>query len=371
VGPTLTVRRKRGGNLLLTAILAVSSGCVRPAEERALRDELVGQRDANGVRISVHHGLAVVRELTPDRATLWQSAPVIDVDLERERGGDFSLTVLNTPEHADVQVFRGPAPNVVREQLGRTRVNFRFEFREPASVSLRIGDGARQAIEPFRIALMSDVQEAIDRVSDLYRRINEEPGVEFLLGAGDLTERGTEEQLSRFEQELLGLHVPYYTTLGNHELGESPPPYQDTFGRASFSFEYRGVRFTLLDSASATIDPRVYDWLDGWLSAGRDRFHVVAMHVPPIDPVGVRNGSFASRNEANLLLGRLLDADVDLTLYGHLHSYFRFQNAGIEARVSGGGGAIPERFDQIGRHFLTIDIDPERQAFESRVVPVD
>jgi 3',5'-cyclic AMP phosphodiesterase CpdA len=268
-------------------------------------------------------------------------------------------------------VQEGLAVHIEREPLSETRIRFLIELPEPGSVSLRIGNPAADTVAPFRIALLSDVQEAIDRVSDLYRRINQDPDVEFLLGAGDLTERGSVEQLQRFERELEALWVPYYTTLGNHELGESPPPYQDIFSRASFSFEYRGARFTLLDSASATIDPRVDDWLDSWLRAGSDRFHVIAMHVPPIDPVGVRNGSFASRNEANRLLARLLDGGVDLTLYGHLHSYFRFQNGGIEARVSGGGGAIPERFDRIGRHFLTIDIDPASQLFESTLVQVE
>jgi predicted phosphodiesterase len=346
-------------------------GCVRPAEERALRDELVGTRDADGASIRVHDGLAVVRDLDADSATLWQSAPSIDVDVDKSGSGAFSLTVLNAPPGAEARVLSGGAVDVTREQLSETRFRFQLDFQQGGPVTLRIDDPESDAVEPFRIALMSDVQEAIDRVSDLYQRMNQDPDIEFLLGAGDLTERGTKQQLARFEAELQALHVPYYTTLGNHELGQSPPPYQDTFSRANFSFEYRGARFTLLDSASATIDPIVYGWLDGWLKAGGDRFHVVAMHVPPIDPVGVRNGSFASRNEADRLLARLLDGGVDLTLYGHLHSYFRFRNGGIDARISGGGGAIPERFDHIGRHFLTIDIDPVRQTFESRVVQID
>lgn len=40
---------------------------------------------------------------------------------------------------------------------------------------------------------------------------------------------------------------------------------------------------------------------------------------------------------------------VDLTVHGHVHSYYAFANAGIPAFITGGGGAIPERFDAIGR----------------------
>jgi Icc protein len=95
------------------------------------------------------------------------------------------------------------------------------------------------------------------------------------------------------------------------------------------------------------------------------------MHVPPIDPVGVRNGSFASRNEGAKLLKRLADGGVDLTIYGHIHSYYSFENAGIPAYVSGGGGAIPERFDNMGRHFLVVAVEPQVGIQNVEVVRVD
>src|SRR5262245_52431914 len=95
------------------------------------------------------------------------------------------------------------------------------------------------------------------------------------------------------------------------------------------------------------------------------------MHIAPIDPTGVRNGSFASRPEAAKLLGKLAAADVDLTVYGHVHSYYDFENAGIQAFISGGGGAVPERFDNIGRHFMVFDIDSDQGLLAHKVVEVD
>jgi hypothetical protein len=95
------------------------------------------------------------------------------------------------------------------------------------------------------------------------------------------------------------------------------------------------------------------------------------MHIPPLDPIGVRNGAFASRGEAAALLARFAERGVDLTLYGHIHSYYAFDNAGIPAFISGGGGAIPERFDDMGRHFMRFEIDPDRGLVGRRVVRVD
>ncbi|HWO11812.1 MAG TPA: metallophosphoesterase [Polyangiaceae bacterium] len=362
---------RSGLGALACVSLPLLAACLRPGEERARRDERVGQARGDGVRVEVAFGHAAVRSLARDRVRLWAAAPRLSLTLDWDAGppGEVAVEVnncmpgaqLSTPDAVVISSERG-AGNLCAFRLGSVAGSTaRVEIEPP---------GADQP-SPFSFAVMSDVQEAIDRVQDIYRVMNQEEGIDFLLGAGDLTEQGTREQLERFERELGGLTLPYYTTLGNHELGESPSLYQDFFGRGSQSFEYRGARFTLLDSASASIDPIVFGWLDEWLEQGRGSGHVVAMHIPPLDPIGVRNGAFANRNEAAKLLGRLAAAGVDLTLYGHIHSYYHFENAGMPAHVSGGGGAIPERFDDIGRHFLVVDVEPVEQVFDVRVVRVD
>ncbi|HTV23986.1 MAG TPA: metallophosphoesterase [Polyangiaceae bacterium] len=347
-------------------------GCLRPSEERARRDEQVGSAEADGVRVEVAGGHAAVRELERDRVLLWAGAPRLSLTFawDAPPPGEVSVEVLNCMPRAEVV----PTPSVPVLESGRDasgRCSFRLGPLAGTALELGIAPPDTAAPSPFRFAVMSDVQEAIVDVQDIYSVMNREPDIDFLLGAGDLTEQGTHEQLQRFERELRSLSIPYYTTLGNHELGQSPSLFQDYFGRGSESFEYRGVRFTLLDSASATLDPIVLDWLDEWLAAGADQAHVVAMHIPPLDPIGVRNGAFANRNEAAKLLRRLAAAGVDLTLYGHIHSYYHFENAGMPAHVSGGGGAIPEKFDDIGRHFLVVDADPATQRLDVSVVRVD
>lgn len=331
----------------------------------------MGRAETDGIRVTVKQGLAAVRRLDGEELVLWGSAPAFDVELTAEESRTLRLQIWNAlPDVAvsggdpSVRVQVGPEPDVL------TRRSFVLEL--PAGTStVRVAPPDATRRTPLRFAVMSDVQEAIDDVGDIYARVNAEAGVRFLFGAGDLTERGNDGELARFESELSALDVPYFTTLGNHELGESPPRYHDWYGRGSFQFDFHGVTFTLLDSASATLDPIVYGWLDGWLARARDSVHVVGMHIPPLDPTGVRNGAFASRAEAAKLLARLASGRVDLTLYGHVHSFYAFDNAGIPAYISGGGGAIPERFDDIGRHFLVVDADPDRGIQGVRVVRVD
>jgi Icc protein len=357
----------------LGAAAVLSAACLRPSEERARRDEQVGSAAVAGIRIAVDEGRAVVRELAPERVVLWESAPTLSLTLEWSAAppSRLLLEVHNCMPGAELEAFpRATLLSSERDATGRCSFQLGSIEVDPG-LEISIAPPGALDPTPFQFAVMSDVQEAITRVQDIYAVLNREPDIDFLLGAGDLTERGTHEQLRRFERELQSLDIPYYTTLGNHELGQSPSLYQEYYGRGSQSFVYHGVRFTLLDSASATIDPIVFGWLDQWLAAGANQAHVVAMHIPPLDPVGVRNGAFANRNEAAKLLGRLAAADVDLTLYGHIHSYYHFENAGIPAHISGGGGAIPERFDDMGRHFLVVDVDPATQGIAVRVVRVD
>lgn len=345
--------------------------CLRPTEERVEQDRAVGRAEIAALSVDVDDGLAAVRQLDDSSLVLWGSAPAYQLTLRSETARQLSLELQNCLTDAEPSVTVGSA-SVTPEAPGDVPTRKRFLLDLPAGeTTLVVAALDQDATDPFRFALMSDVQEAIDRVSDIYDKVNGLSGVRFLLGAGDLTQRGTREELERFQRELLRLRVPYFTTLGNHELGQSPVLYQEYFGRGSFQFRFHGVAFTLLDDASAMLDPTVYEWLDDWLSAARKDVHIVAMHIPPIDPIGVRNGSWASRSEAGKLLARLAEGRVDLTLYGHVHSYYGFDNAGIPAFISGGGGAIPERFDNMGRHVMLFTASPSGGISEREVVRVD
>ncbi len=135
----------------------------------------------------------------------------------------------------------------------------------------------------------------------------------------------------------------------------SEEDWHELFGRHSFHLSFKGVRFSLVDAARATIDPLVHGWLGGWLDTGRDNVHVFVCHVPPLDPVGERGLAFRSRAEAAKLLAGLHRGAVDLTLYGHHHTHRAFENAGIEAHISG-GGAAGQKQGGAGFHYLTVDV---------------
>jgi predicted phosphodiesterase len=345
--------------------------CLRVADSRVERDQAVGKAESEGTELQVLEGLAVVRQLEPGRIELWGSAPAFEVSLQLadDAPRQWQLSAMNLMAGAGLSLADGTVIEP-SERGNKTSASWQLELTPGAQTTLRIG-ALDQPKEPFFFAQLNDVQEAIDGFSDLIARVNLEPELSFVLGAGDLTEQGSVAELQRFERELEALNVPYFATLGNHELGEDPPPYHDLFGRGNYSFVYRGVRFTLLDSASATLAPKVYNWLDDWLRQGQNQVHIVAMHIPPLDPSGTRHGAFASKDEAAKLLNKLMLGGVDLTLYGHIHTYVRFENAGIPAYIVAGGGALPVRGDGIGRHYAVTEVSAEQGVVATHRVEVD
>ena len=359
---------------LLSIGLAAGPACLEVADGRAARDARIGQASAPGISVQVRGGLATIHELGPGILRLWLQAPEVALDLVTDAGAPLEVIAANALADAAL-VASAPGGGMTIESIAATTPNERrWRVTPPAgggAWGLRIAPPDAAEAGPWRFAVFGDVQEAIDSVQDIYRRMAQDGGIRFVVMAGDQTERGTPEQLGRFQTEMHGLPFPIYATLGNHELGTRDDLFHDFFGRGTFSFVFRDVQFTLLDTASATLAPLAYEWLGDWLIEGIDRLHFVVAHIPPLDPTGTRNGAFASRLEANKLLSLLASGKVDTTFYGHVHSYYAYSNAGIPAYITGGGGAIPEQFDGIGRHYLTVDVDPQLQTAQVALVRVD
>ncbi len=346
------------------ALVLVVAACSPAEEERAGLDLLVGRASTAGAEVVVEDGLASVRSFCPGRLELWAQAPtlVVELDLGAQAPTDWTVTVRNALPEAELRLDGAATPVPALTPAAATERAWQLTLPPATRSTLRIGAPDAAAVEPFRVAVVSDVQSAIVDFGDIVALLEEEPGLRFVLSTGDLVEDGERGLLLDFQAALAPLALPFYSTVGNHEqIQGDPADWAELFGRCSFHFGFKGAQFTLLDSASATVAPAVYEWLGGWLDEGADAAHVLLTHLPPLDPVGTRSGSFRSRKEAARFLRLLAQHGVDLTIYGHVHSYYAFSNAGIPAYISGGGGGWPELLDGLGRHFLVLDIDPQTQ----------
>jgi predicted phosphodiesterase len=365
--------RKVGLGVVVLALLA--GGCARPAEERAQKDLEVGLAQVGGVSFTVEDGLAVVRKQEPGVLTLWGSAPAFHVRAVASSGAAemWTVVVRNAMPDAELTVKVGNDSLLMEPlpELLPTVKRWQVRLSPGSEARLTVAPPKWDHAAPFRFAALADVQEALPRVGDIYRRINEDPSLRFIFFSGDLTQQGSVEELEEFQSRLLESRIPLFATLGNHETYTPDPRWHEYFGRGNLHFTFQGTHFTLIDSGNGSLDPRAEEMLDGWLAAGQDAVHILGTHIPIVDPIGVRNGAFASRNEAASLLAKLARGRMDLTLYGHVHSYYQFSNAGIPSFISGGGGAIPEQFDGVGRHFLAVEVDPAQGVRTVSLVRVD
>jgi len=351
-------------------VLVLLACCLLPADERVELDREVGRAEQAGLGVEVGEGLASVRSVAPERVELWAQAPELTITLARldQSAGPLRLDVYNCVEGATLSFSGNVLPSTLVD--GR-RASCRFELPSLTRETMRLGPSDAALREPFVFAVLSDIQRAIGDVHDIFERMNAEPTLRFVVSTGDLTNLGERAELIRFQHELEGLRIPFYSTVGNHEMGASPHGWHDLFGPFNVHFRYRGVSFSLVDSGNATIDPHVYDRLDGWLDEGRNDVHVVLTHVPPLDPVGLRGGGFRSRKEAAKLMQKLADGRADALFLGHIHSYYAFSVAGVPTFISGGGGAIEERLDGIRRHYLRVEATPGQRLESVSIVRID
>ncbi|MDQ3334487.1 MAG: metallophosphoesterase [Myxococcota bacterium] len=335
-------------------LLLLAVACTRPSAERALGDLDIGSAVLGGTNVTVTDGMAAIRRLADNQLELWASAPAIEVTLVSDATQAWTIVVNNTPVDA-VLAIEG---RMFEREPGTRPTVARFDVPLVSGANrMVVAPADHQVPGAFRIAAMADIQSAMPSVHEVFEAISAVPDLRFVVAMGDITDRAEVEEYELFEQKLLALDIPFYSTIGNHELWADPDRWFTRFGRMNFQFTFKGAAFTFVDSGDAGLDPVVEEWLDSWLADAGTKPHVFLTHMPPIDPVAYRYGGFRSMRDGHRLLARLVEGGVDLTLYGHIHTHIEFENAGIPARISGGGGADPMKLDGIDRHFLVLDVD--------------
>ena len=187
-----------------------------------------------------------------------------------------------------------------------------------------------------------------DDRSGLFARILAAVGdsdMEFLVHTGDMVERNTGPEWSRFRKAAVSLRKPLHPVIGNHELNgaRAKERFAERFGLsgASYSFTHKDAHFAILDNARGSLPARSLSWLDRDLAAhpkGKDGidFLIVAMHIPPatgeIRPHGTRRGY---AEQSRKLLAILNKHGVDAILCGHEHMNFTENWEGVLVVVSG------------------------------------
>jgi hypothetical protein len=97
--------------------------------------------------------------------------------------------------------------------------------------------------------------------------------MEFLVHAGDMVNRNTEEEWERFRKATASFRKPLYPVIGNHELSGNWTRARKRFAKrfglpgTAYSFTHKNARFAILDNADGTLPEKTLSRLDRDLAA--------------------------------------------------------------------------------------------------------
>lgn len=211
-----------------------------------------------------------------------------------------------------------------------------------ATQSSAFGPDPTTAGAAFRFLVLNDLHVTVNDLgvsrAQARRTVDEinslAPQIDFVLVAGDLGQApdlaSLQLELQAAREELDRLAVPYYVTIGNHDVTTSgdDSAFRSVFGATSLRFEHGGMQFVSLRTAgtqtSATIAAADLDSLGARLSeiAPADPLVVFAHHpLGPVTPLGVTNrNDFYARVDALNLRG---------VFCGHYHGTFEEERNGV------------------------------------------
>jgi len=213
-----------------------------------------------------------------------------------------------------------------------------------------------QADDDVRFALITDIHTTIGShaqkdlslcISDINSQKNT---LDFVIASGDLTNFGSDEELSYVKQALDSLQIPYWVTAGNHDSKWSESgcnTFLKVFGYERFSFRCKGWRFMGCKSgpdmrmAPGLVPAEDVEWLS---KEGRER--TILINHYPMD-TSVLNYFDVVRAAKK--------SGTEFMIGGHWHRNVEMNYDGIPAALC--RSSLSKGEDEAGYNVVTISSD--------------
>ena len=113
----------------------------------------------------------------------------------------------------------------------------------------RLAAAPLPADDTLRFVFTGDSQRFYDDVEALVKSVNQQPGIQFMVVSGDISDFGLAREMRWVDDQLRQLKVPYLTVIGNHDhVANGRDAYQEIFGPLNYSFVYGDTKFILADT---------------------------------------------------------------------------------------------------------------------------
>lgn len=219
--------------------------------------------------------------------------------------------------------------------------------------------GAKRAI--LKIGLVADSENDNLHLKKALNQIKGY-GVNFVIGLGDWSSVGTEDELNAAKKIFDASGLTYFLTAGDHDLWvsrnrgeEALNNYKKVFGdssriidKQSFSANKSGVQFVILDNSDIYKGISSGDWkmLEEALGAGRAKLTFVFAHKTPFHPESVHvmgEDSWEVARQAQAFLDLLQSRKVDGFFSGDLHFFAKFKSPDASVKITTIGAISADR----------------------------
>ena len=205
----------------------------------------------------------------------------------------------------------------------------------------------------------------------------------FIVNTGDQIDKpGNIEHWKRFWELSKSVAVPYFLTVGNHDIHGEVAGSEDIYkaqvdlpgNELYYSFVGGNSLFVVLDSYIKGEDKRItgeqFKWLEQVLAASEQKHTFVFVHHPlyPEKGKGKHHGNSLDRykEDRDRLQALFVKHQVTAVFAGHEHLYLRKTMDGIPHIIAGGGGAPLYAKDEDGgfHHYVYVTVDGEKVSGE-------
>jgi predicted phosphodiesterase len=223
------------------------------------------------------------------------------------------------------------------------------------------------AVNPdsFRFAVFGDPQVEHDYQTSLGRFKQEvaDRGIDFFCVLGDLTNDATPDEVDSIKVQLGRVGVPYYATIGNHDLYQADgwERFKENYGPSCFPVVIADrIKLIFLDTADGTIGQTQFNWFETELQDSA-YIKIVLTHFPVFDgekPIMWRLASDAERVKVQSLLGKY---GVRYWCAGHIHG-MRHTQVGIVHHLT--CGAMAQQLDYGNPGYLLFTFASDSLSWE-------
>ena len=234
--------------------------------------------------------------------------------------------------------------------------------------------------QSFKFAWLSDLHIGIPKADEYLKTIvediNKRNELEFVIITGDITEKGSNEELSLAKQILDKLRVNYYLLPGSYDTQWSESActkFKELWKDDKFVFEHKGTKFIGLCSSipwlgiGGHISPEDLTWLDNVLTKTNPQQEIIYLQYHTLD--SETDNWFDVTN-------RLRNKNVSAILVGYGHENKLYNFNGIEGamgrpalnnRESWGYTEVENRKDTIAFYEINTDSIPKLWGYISKI----